>query len=198
MTDEDKATRKARDLELVDQTLAGDRGAFDELVKEYYSRIYALAYNMCSNREEVDDIVQLTFIKAYRSLKRFRKKSSFYTWLYRIGVNTSINQVKKMRRRQALSLDQLDLGIEKDPDYLELSRQSSPFRDTKLNELQEKLNAALLTLSEKHRTVVIMHDIEGMPHEEIARILKCSAGTVRSRLFYARQQLQAELKDYIS
>lgn len=188
----------AADMELVDRFLNGDASAFDEIVNKYAGKVYGLAYNMFSNREDADDVVQEVFLKVYRSVKRFKRKSSFYTWLYRIALNTAINALKKKRRRQSMSFDNIDEGVERDPDYLELSARHTPLRDTSLNELQEKLNEALQKLSDKHRTVVIMHDIEGIPHEEIGKMLGCSAGTVRSRLFYAHQQLQVELKDYAS
>ncbi len=183
------------DKELVNRAREKDMAAFDELVTRYHSRIYALVYNMTSSREDTEDLVQEVFMKAYSSLGKFQGKSSFYTWVYRIGVNRTINFIKKRNRRRALSLDNVDLGIERDEAYVELSSKSSPFRDATLTEIQEKLNTALLTLSEKHRAVVVMHDIQGMPHDEIAKIMKCSSGTVRSRLFYARQRLQAELAD---
>jgi len=152
-------------------------------------------YNMTSNREDAEDLVQEVFLKAYEALPRFKGKSSFYTWVYRIAVNRAINFVKKRKRRAGLSLDDVDLALERDPALVQLAGSDTPERGLQLNELQEKLNKALQTLSEKHRTVVVMHDIQGIPHHEIGEILGCSAGTVRSRLFYARQQLQAQLSD---
>jgi RNA polymerase sigma factor (sigma-70 family) len=186
----------ASDRELVAKSSQGDLSAYDELVRRYQTRIYSLAYNMTSSKEDAEDMVQDVFVKAYSSLKNFRGTSSFYTWIYRIAINRTINFVKKRKRRQAMSLDDVDGGIERDPAYVELSARESPVRDASLAELQEKLNKALLTLSEKHRTVVVLHDIQGMPHDEIARMTGCSEGTVRSRLFYARQMLQGELAEF--
>ncbi len=183
------------DTELVRLSQQGDVRAFDELMQRYHSRIYALLYNMTSNREDAEDLIQEVFLKAYKALPKFKGQSSFYTWVYRIAVNRAINYVKKRKRRQALSLDDVDLGLERDEFLVEMSSRSTPFRDAKLTELQQKLNEALQTLSEKHRAVVIMHDIEGIQHNEIGEIIGCSAGTVRSRLFYARKQLQAHLSD---
>jgi RNA polymerase sigma factor (sigma-70 family) len=140
--------------------------------------------------------VQDIFVKAYRSLDRFRGTSSFYTWVYRIAINHTINFLKKRQRTAGLSLNDEDEGIERDPAYVELSSRESPARSAFLSELQEKLNKSLLTLSEKHRAVVVLHDIQGVPHDEIARMIGVSEGTVRSRLFYARQRLQAELSEY--
>ena len=168
----------------------------DQLVRRYQTRIYSLAYNMTGNKEDAEDMVQDVFVKAFSSLKSFRGTSSFYTWIYRIAINRTINFLKRRKKKQAVSLNDVDEGVERDPAYVELSARESPVRDASLTELQEKLNKALLTLSEKHRTVVVLHDIQGLPHDEIARMTGCSEGTVRSRLFYARQQLQGELAEF--
>jgi len=184
------------DRELVALSQQGDLAAYNELIQRYHKKIYALVYNMTSNKEDAEDLVQEVFFKAYSALKRFKGDSSFYTWVYRIAVNRTINFVKKRKKRTGISLDDVDGGVERDPAYVELSAKESPFRDATLSELQEKLNGVLQKLSEKHRAVVVMHDIQGVPHEEIAQLLGVSSGTVRSRLFYARQILQAELAEY--
>ncbi|MCB1102323.1 MAG: sigma-70 family RNA polymerase sigma factor, partial [Kiritimatiellae bacterium] len=160
------------------------------------TRLFALVRHYTRNPVEVEDIVQETFLKAYSRLESFQQSSAFYTWIYRIAVNRTINYVKRRNKRAGLSLDDVDLGIERDPAFLELSARESPFRECTLTELQEKLNKALMTLSEKHRTVVVLHDIQGIPHDEIAKLLNVSSGTVRSRLFYARKALQVELSEY--
>ena len=192
---EDDAPERS-DKELVALAQKGDVPAFSELVSRYQRRVYAVVYNMTSNKEDAEDLVQEVFVKAHKSLPKFQGKSSFYTWIYRIAVNRTINFVKKRKKRQAWSLDDVDGGIERDPAYVELSSKGGPRRDFSISELQEKLNRALQTLSEKHRAVVVLHDIEGVPHDEIGKMLGCSSGTVRSRLFYARQRLQVELKEY--
>lgn len=184
------------DSDLVARAQQRDVEAFNELIRRYHRKIYGLVYNMTSNREDAEDLTQEVFHKAYTVLPRFRGNSSFYTWIYRIAVNRSINFIKRRRKRMGMSLDDMDGGVERDPAYVELSARESPVRDATLAELQEKLNMALQVLSEKHRTVVVLHDIQGIPHEEIAQMLGVSAGTVRSRLFYARQILQAELAEY--
>lgn len=184
------------DRELVARAQRQDRDAYNELIQRYHKKIYALVYNMTSNKEDAEDVVQEVFFKAYTALKHFKGDSSFYTWIYRIAVNRTINFVKKRKKRAGLSLDDVEGGVERDPTYVELSAKESPFRDATLSELQEKLNTALQTLSEKHRTVVVLHDIQGVPHDEIAKMLGVSSGTVRSRLFYARQILQSELSEY--
>ena len=184
------------DLVLVKRAQRGDVSAYNELMARHQDKIYGLIYNMTGNRQDAEDLLQEVFLKGYKVLKRFKGKSSFYTWIYRIAINRTINFRKKRQRRAALSLHEMDGAVEADPAYIELSSKESPFRDASLSELQEKLNAALQTLSEKHRVVVVLHDIQGVPHEEIGNMLGCSSGTVRSRLFYARQQLQAELSEY--
>lgn len=185
------------DDELVLKSQQGDMRAFDELVERYHGKIYSLTYNMTSNREDAEDLTQEVFVKAFEALPRFRGNSSFYTWLYRIAVNKTINYRKKRNRKRAMSLDQFDQEIKMDDVYHDLTAKGSPLRSISLSELQEKLNEALQHLSEKHRTVVVMHDMQGIPHEEIAKVVKASVGTVRSRLFYARRQMQTELSEFM-
>ncbi len=185
------------DDELVFKSQRGDVRAFDELVERYHGRIYGLTYNMTSNREDAEDLTQEVFVKAFEALPRFKGKSSFYTWLYRIAVNKTINYRKKRNRNRALSLDQFDQDIKTDDTYHDLTSKGSPLRNINLTELQERLNGALQKLSDKHRTVVVMHDMQGVPHEEIAKVVGASVGTVRSRLFYARRQMQTELSEFM-
>lgn len=192
---EELETEEIPDRELVARAQRKDRSAYNELIQRYHSRIYSLVYNMTSNKEDAEDLVQEVFLKAYTALAKFKGQSSFYTWVYRIAVNRTINFLKKRKRRMAQSLDDMDVAVERDPAYVELSAKDTPFRDATLTEIQEKLNTALQTLSDKHRTVVVLHDIQGVPHDEIAAMLKVSSGTVRSRLFYARRQLQSELAE---
>lgn len=188
----------AADEELVALAKKGETRAYDQLVRRYTPKVYTLVYNMLSNRQDAEDLVQEIFVKAYRALRRFRGQASFFTWLYRIAVNHTLNFIKSSQRRgNSVSLEDANFGIETDPAYLSLKTRISPFREVSLKELQERLNAALQSLSEKHRVVVVMHDIQGIPHQEIAKMLRCSPGTVRSRLFYARKQLQHELRDLV-
>lgn len=185
------------DVELVRRAQNEDLRAYDELIRRYQERIYGTVYNMTGNHEDTNDLVQETFIKAHRALKSFKGDSSFFTWLYRIAVNKTINHLKQRRNRTSLSLNDLDFNAENDPDLVALVSDKTPQRDAGLSELQQKLNEAMLKLSEQHRLVVTLHDVQGLAHEEIAKIMECNTGTVRSRLFYARQQLQAHLSDYL-
>jgi len=187
----------SEDLELVRRAKMGDMTAYEDLVRKYQERIYATIYHMTANHEDANDLGQDTFIKAYTALKSFKGDSSFYTWVYRIAVNKTINFLKQRKNRPHLSLNDLDLNAENDPDMVALVSERTPRRDVALTELQEKLNAAMLKLSAVHRLVVTLHDVQGLSHEEIGKIMECNVGTVRSRLFYARQQLQAYLSDYL-
>ena len=191
-----KMRRPDPDAELVARAREGDTLAFDELVEKYTPKLYGLVYHMTSNHEDTNDVLQDVFAKAYRALKRFRGKSSFYTWIYSIATNMTLNFLKKRKRRRAMSLDDVDLAIEHDKDFIEATSKSDPVREANISELQERLNMAMQELSDDHRAVVTMFDIQGMPHAEISRILGVSEGTVRSRLFYAHRQLQTYLDDF--
>jgi len=185
------------EMELVRRARKGDLTAYDELVRRYQERIYATIYHMTANHEDANDLAQEAFIKAFRALRSFRGGSSFYTWVYRIAVNKTINFLKQRRNRVHVSLNDLDFNAEHDPDLVALISDKTPRREATLAELQEKLNTAMQKLSEPHRLVVTLHDVQGLSHEEVAKIMDCNIGTVRSRLFYARQQLQAYLSDYL-
>lgn len=187
----------ADDETLVARVQHGDASAFDHLVGRYKERLYATVYHMTSNHEDANDLVQEAFIKAYKSIGSFKRESSFYTWVYRIAVNRTINHLKRRKNKNHFSFDDIDSHIQNDPDFVELMSHVTPRREVGLTELQEKLNEALQKLSEAHRAVVVMHDVQGMTHADIAKVIKCSEGTVRSRLFYARQQMQGLLSDYL-
>jgi RNA polymerase sigma-70 factor (ECF subfamily) len=184
------------DEELLARAKGGDPSAFDELVVRYTPRLYGLVYNMTSNHEDTADLLQEVFAKAYRSINGFLGKSSFYTWIYTIAVNRTINFLKKRNRNFQMSLNDLDAGIENDPEFIRATSTYDPGHEANLKELQKRLNEAMAKLSPKHRAVVTMFDIQGMPHAEIAKILGISEGTVRSRLHYAHQQLQNYLQEF--
>ena len=185
------------DAALVERAQSGEAVAFEELVVKYSPRLYGMVYHMTSNKEDTHDLLQEIFAKAYRSLPRFQGKSSFYTWIYAIATNMTFNFLKKRKRRATWSLDHVDSGIQNDEAMVDLGYASNPRHQSDVNELQKKLNEAMQTLSEDHRAVVTMFDIQGIPHAEISRILKVSEGTVRSRLFYAHKQLQGHLSEFI-
>ncbi len=193
-----QADEVAESCSLVRQAQAGDLAAFDELVRRHQERIYGLCYHMTSNHEDAHDLAQDAFVKAWQALKNFKGDSSFFTWVYRIAVNTCLNHLKTRRNRTLhLSLNDLDVNPENNPELVALVSDRTPRRDAGLSELHRRLNESMQKLSEEHRAVVTLHDVQGLPHDEIARILGVNPGTVRSRLFYARQQLQAWLSDMV-
>jgi len=185
------------DLLLVAKAQAGDLDAFDSLTVKYRQRLLSVIYNMTSNREDAADLTQEAFLKAFRSIGRFKGKSSFFTWLYRIGVNVTLSHLQKNKSRRFYSFENLSEEVNQETAFEVLASRSKTDRPTMLNELQEKLNEALQKLSNKHRTIVVLFEIEGLSHKQISEIMKCSEGTVRSRLHYAKQQLQGYLSDYL-
>src|SRR6185436_11863697 len=182
---------------LVKRAQEGEYCAFDSLIQRYQERVYATVYHMTSNHEDANDLTQETFIKAYKALNSFKGDSSFFTWVYRIAVNKTINFLKGRKNKIHLSLNDLDFNAEHDPEIVTFISEKTPRRDMGLTELQEKLNEAMQKLSDVHRLVVTLHDVQGLSHEEISKIMDCNTGTVRSRLFYARQQLQGYLTEYL-
>jgi RNA polymerase sigma-70 factor (ECF subfamily) len=194
---EQTENKEPDDLDLVHRSQAGDFSAYEEQVRRYHGKIYGLIYSMVSSREDAEDLVQEVFVKAWKALGHFREQSGFYTWIYRIALNRTINFRKRRNRRQTVNFDEFDPDIKTAESYREFSSKGSVLRKMSLGEFQEKMNTAMLKLSEKHRAVVTMHDVQGMPHADIAKIMNCSEGTVRSRLFYAHKQLQAELAEFV-
>ena len=183
------------DLELVKRARSGETRAFDALVVKYSPKLYGLIYNMTSHKEDTHDLLQDVFAKAFRSLGRFGGRSSFYTWIYAIAVNMTLNFLKKRKRRAGMSLNDVETGILNDPALVDKDTASNPDQQSRVHELQKRLNEAMQALSEDHRAVVTMFDVQGLPHSEISKILRVSEGTVRSRLHYAHLQLQTHLQD---
>ena len=134
------------DLALVQRSKRGDTSAYDELVRRYQERVYATIYHMTANHEDANDLAQETFIKGYQALQSFKGDSSFYTWVYRIAVNKTINFLKQRKNKLHISLNDLDFNAENDPDLVALISENTPRRDINLSELQEKLNAAMLAI----------------------------------------------------
>ncbi len=186
------------DLVVVRQVQAGDVAAFDRLISKYRERVFGIVYNMTSNREDAADLTQDTFIKAFQSIQRFGGQSSFFTWLYRIAVNSTLSHLSKSRLRSFFSLEGIDADEPVSREIVAaLTDKTGVDRDSYVRELQEKLNEAMQKLSITHRTVVTLFEIDGLSHQEIAEVMGCSVGTVRSRLHYAKQLLQSELQPYL-
>jgi RNA polymerase sigma-70 factor (ECF subfamily) len=186
------------DLDVVRQVQRGDVAAFDQLVLKYRGRVYSVVYNLTSNREDAADLTQEAFIKSFQSINRFQGQSSFFTWLYRIAVNSTLTHLRKNRLRTFFSFEKIDEDDKVSAEVIAaLTDDTAADHETLARELQEKLNEAMQKLSIRHRTVITLFEIDGLGHQEIAEIMNCSVGTVRSRLHYAKQLLQSELQAYI-
>lgn len=185
------------DALVVQEVRAGNVAAFDQLVRKYRERIYSIVYNLTSNREDAADLTQDAFIKAFQSIHRFGGQSSFFTWLYRIAVNTAHTHLRKNRLRTFFSIEQAS-EEEKTPEWLaQLAVEAGAEKEIYSRDLQQRLNEAFQKLSIKHRTVITLFEIDGLSHAEIADVMDSSEGTVRSRLHYAKLQLQADLQDLL-
>lgn len=178
-----------QDMILVRRVKLGDIAAFGELVQKYKQRIYFVAYRMTNSHADADDLSQKAFIKAYESIDRFREKSSFFTWLYRIVVNITINHLKKIKREQVFTLDE-NIVIDN-------SNLNNPRKIAENRQLHEQITKAISSLPLKQRTVVELAILEGLSHREIARILRCPEKTVSWRLFQARKKLKEKLNSYV-
>jgi RNA polymerase sigma-70 factor, ECF subfamily len=196
-TEATPAQADVSELDLVKQCQAGDTGAFDQLVTRYRTRIFGMIYNMVHNEQDAWDLAQDSFVKAWKSIGRFRGKSSFYTWMYRIVMNVTIDWLRKKQVKgagaefdDAVQLKEIDPAAKTAPKAEEL-----PYERMERGELRAKIDKAIAQLSPEHRAVILMKETEGMQYHEIAESLGCSIGTVMSRLFYARKRLQNLLKD---
>jgi RNA polymerase sigma factor (sigma-70 family) len=185
------------DLAVVKRVQAGDVAAFDQLITKYRTRVFGVVYNLTSNREDASDLTQDAFIKAFQAVNRFQGNCSFFTWLYRIAVNTTLSHLRKNKLRNFFSLEKINEEGGSAEMIDKLTDKNGADRDTYLRELQEKLNEAMQKLSIPHRTVITLYEIDGLSHSEIAEVMDCSEGTVRSRLHYAKQFLQGELSNYL-
>ena len=186
------------DLSIVKRVQAGEVAAFDQLILKYRERVFGIIYNLTSNREDASDLTQDAFIKAFQSINRFQGHCSFFTWLYRIAVNGALSHLRKNRLRTFFSLEKLHEDGTNAQILDQLTDKKGADRGTYLKELQEKLNEALQKLSIPHRTVITLFEIDGLGHAEIAEIMGCTEGTVRSRLHYAKQFLQGEMGKYLN
>jgi len=168
------------DFELIDRVLNGHIHSFEELVNRYKKTVYYLTYRMVHDHEDASDLSQETFLKAYQGLKKFKRQSSFHTWLYRITVNLCINYLRKKRSRQFVELDEKTSIVEV-PDIL---------NQLELEELQGRVSDAVNLLPEKQRAAIILRIYHGLSHKEISDILGCSVGTVKANYFHAIRNLR--------
>jgi len=186
------------DLALVERARRGDQRAFEMLVVKYQRRIERLIGRMVRDTDLVEDIAQETFIRAYRALPQFRGESAFYTWLYRIAVNTAKKALLELKRDPLVSESALaSQGDDDDETYRptrELSDGETPEAVLASKEIAQTVNAAIAALSEDLRQAITLREIEGLSYEEIAEMMNCPIGTVRSRIFRAREAIAQRLR----
>jgi RNA polymerase sigma-70 factor, ECF subfamily len=196
-TETTPAQADVSELDLVKRCQAGETEAFDELVTRYRTRIFAMIYNMVHNEQDAWDLAQDSFVKAWKSINRFRGRSSFYTWIYRIVMNVTIDWLRKKQVKGAgVEFDDAIQLREVNPASKTLPKADPlPYERMERTEVRARIDNAITQLSPEHRAVILMKETEGMQYHEIAEALGCSIGTVMSRLFYARKKLQNLLKD---
>lgn len=188
------------DSELVERAQEGEREAFQTLVERYQEKVYSICYGKVKDEQDAKDVSQDVFVKVFRYIENFNRESSFYTWLYRIAVNTSIDYLRKQSRRKEVDYDdkiQTDDEVEGHELLMPSKLGIDPDRELGRKELREKMLEALETLSEKHRTILTLREVEGLSYKEMAEVLEISKGTVMSRLYHARQYFQEALDDYV-
>jgi len=184
------------DMQLVTRCQEGDAAAFDQLITRYRQRCFAMIYQMVRNEDDAWDLAQDGFVRAWRSLASFRGQSSFFTWLYRIMTNVSLDWLRKRRIQGGQEFDDT-IGLRHiAPGAATVPKVALQPADKLADaEIRKQIDAAISRLSDEHRTVIVMRELEGMEYQEIADALDCSIGTVMSRLFYARRKLQSMLRD---
>ncbi|HXD39505.1 MAG TPA: RNA polymerase sigma factor RpoE [Ramlibacter sp.] len=191
------STQADTDLMLVERTVAGDQKAYELLVLKYQRRIERLIGRMVRDADLVEDIAQETFIRAYRALAQFRGEAQFYTWLYRIAVNTAKKALGDLKRDPLVSENALRGGDEEDETSAvenELTTAETPETVLAAKEIAAAVNSAMDALPEELRQAVTLREIEGLSYEEIAEVMNCPIGTVRSRIFRARESISMKIK----
>jgi RNA polymerase sigma-70 factor (ECF subfamily) len=179
--------------DLIRESSQGDRESFRVLVERYQNRMLRLVSQIVHSREDAEDIVQESFVKAYASLGSFRQQSSFYTWLYRIAFNLAIDWKRRAARRGG---DKYELGdIDQGKVTAAVPQAETPSDQIYRKEQSKLISAALEQLSEEHRSVIVLREVDGLSYEEIAKVTNSSIGTVMSRLHYARKKLQVALQE---
>ena len=187
-------TNKEIDLALVRRAKKGDYRAFDLLVLKYQGRVIATAYKYVKEKQLAEDIAQEAFIKSYKSLDSFREESSFYTWVYRIAVNTAKNYIVSSKRREEIIMTDLS---EDNNYYPEKPDIDSPQDILNASELRDLIFATLSSLGEETRTALSLREFDGLSYEQIAEIVNCPVGTVRSRIFRGREMIEEKVRKHM-
>ncbi len=185
------------DRELVAAAQRGDRDAFKTLFERYHRRAYALALGVVRHPDDALDVVQDAFIKAHKYLDKFEGNASFYTWLYRIVMNLAIDHLRKHRKVQPVELDETRLEAEGDEPLIPRILGGNPGQALVDKQIRSRIDQALDQLSENHRAVLVMRELEGLSYEDMAQAMSCSKGTIMSRLFHARRNMQKRLLDLV-
>lgn len=185
---------KDEDLVIVRRVQSGDQAAFNLLVSKYHRRVARLLTRMVKNQEDIDDVVQETFIKAYRAIGNFRGESAFYTWIYRIAINTAKNLLVTQSRKPSALREIADEDNETFEDNSALSNIDTPESLYESRQIGVAVNDAMTALPEELRSAIVMREIDGLSYEEIAAAMDCPIGTVRSRIFRAREAIASKIK----
>jgi RNA polymerase sigma-70 factor (ECF subfamily) len=186
------------DQQLVERVQRGDKAAFDLLVTKYQRKIFRLLSRMVRDPAEVEDVAQEAFIKAYRALPNFRGDSAFYTWLYRIAINTAKNWLVSQGRRAPTSTESEIEDAETFDDGERLRDLNTPDAMLLTRQVADAVNRAIEELPEDLRTAIVLRELEGLSYEEIAETMNCPIGTVRSRIFRAREAIAEELRPVLN
>lgn len=178
---------------LVKRALTGDKSAYGQLVSRYERKVYALVLEMVRHKEDAEDITQEVFVRGYFSLKNFRSESSFYTWVYRIAYNMTVDFKRRVARRPQDALASTQGEAEASNTML-VSNVQLPDEMVENRERQDSIRSALMGISEEHRAVILLREVDGLSYDEIAKVTGSARGTVMSRLHYARKHLQKVLR----
>jgi len=179
---------------LIARAQAGDEDAFGEVVKAHHAKVYAVVYRMVQNAEDAKELAQIAWVKAWQRLGSFEGTAKFSTWMYRLAVNTAMDFIRsRARQKETVFLDEITDGEEAHRDSLQ-STHAEPGAEMHRDEIRTAFHAALERLTPEHRQALMLREVEGLAYKEIAAIMKCRMGTVMSRIFYARKQIQEQLK----
>ena len=176
---------------LIERAYGGDPSAFNRLMAQHEARMYAVALRMCANREDAQDCLQEAMLRVYRAIGSFKGQSTFSTWVYRITMNTCLDELRRKKNRQNTSLDNLvDMG------WSPTDGGAGPEKQALMREMREKMHGAIRELPDDMRAAVVLRDIQGFSYDEIAQMLEINVGTIKSRISRGREKLREKLKEY--
>lgn len=194
-SNEDEGLTREAVARLVARAQGGDEDAFGELVMAFHGRVFGVIYRMVHNAEDARELEQQTWVKAWQRLGSYKGDAQFFTWLYRIAVNSALDQSRRTARRKEVSLDESPALEPRPAAEWQAPDDGRPDRALEREEIRVAFQSALDRLSPEHRMALILREVEGLSYGEIAKIMKCRTGTVMSRIFYARRLMQEQMKD---